>query len=324
MAARIALAVGVALLLIAIRYTDWTLVLASGTRLVWAIGASIVCSGLWHVARTAAWAWCFSSPSRVRFGRLFRVRIAAEAVSYMTVRGVAGEPLKVVLLHDDVDATEATAAVALERLAYMVGTAVIVGAGSVVALATLPLSRVWVRVFGAFTGGAAAITVLTIAVLAGRGSYLDRLRASTGTSVASKAARFIADVETHLLQIAREGAVRLLVLATATLLAYAFMSLEAFAILRAVGIHVSLTGAIAIETFSRVASFGSVVIPANLGALEASSVAAASAAGVAGGGPLALARRIRGLFWASVGFALYPRQTRQAAATRETRLRHFV
>ena len=59
----------------------------------------------------------------------------------------------------------------------------------------------------------------------------------------------------------------------------------------------SAVGALAIETFSRVASFASAFIPANLGALEASSLAAVAAIGLAGGGAaLALARRLRGLF----------------------------
>ena len=47
------------------------------------------------------------------------------------------------------------------------------------------------------------------------------------------------------------------------------------------------------------------------------SLAAASAVGLAGGGAaLALARRIRGLFWAGVGLAIYPRDMRR---TREGR-----
>ena len=69
-----------------------------------------------------------------------------------------------------------------------------------------------------------------------------------------------------------------------------------------------LAGALAVETFSRVASFASAFIPANLGALEASSLAAVAAVGAAGGGAaLALARRLRGLFWAGLGLAIYPR-----------------
>ena len=73
-------------------------------------------------------------------------------------------------------------------------------------------------------------------------------------------------------------------------------------------------GAMAVETFSRVASFASSFIPANIGALEASSLAAAAAVGAAGGAALAIARRIRGLFWAGLGLAIYPRNVRRSDA----------
>ena len=57
------------------------------------------------------------------------------------------------------------------------------------------------------------------------------------------------------------------------------------------------------------------LIPANLGALEASNVAVVRALGLAGAGSLALSRRVRGLFWAGLGLLLYPRDT--LARTRE-------
>jgi len=109
------------------------------------------------------------------------------------------------------------------------------------------------------------------------------------------------------------------VLTAATFAAYASMAVEAWIILYAAGVPVSFTGALAVETFSRVASFASAFIPANLGALEASSLAAATAVGAAGAGaPLALARRLRGLFWAGVGLAIYPRGGRPVVETRVT------
>jgi phosphatidylglycerophosphate synthase len=74
-----------------------------------------------------------------------------------------------------------------------------------------------------------------------------------------------------------------------------------------------------VETFSRVASFASAFIPANLGALEASSLAAVAAIGTGGGAALAIARRIRGLFWAAIGLAIYPRRRRDAAGSESRR-----
>ena len=98
----------------------------------------------------------------------------------------------------------------------------------------------------------------------------------------------------------------------ATVAAYASMALEAWVILRASGTPISAIDALTVETFSRVASFASAFIPANLGALEASSLAAVAAIGVSGGGAaLALARRLRGLFWAGIGLAIYPRGTQR-------------
>jgi len=114
------LAVGCVLFIATLYYIDVQLVFGAGRRFGVALLLALVASGLWHLARTWAWAWCFKRPRRVPFGRLARVRLAAEAFSYLTLRGIAGEPLKVVLLNDQVDAREAAAAVALERLAYLV------------------------------------------------------------------------------------------------------------------------------------------------------------------------------------------------------------
>jgi phosphatidylglycerophosphate synthase len=98
---------------------------------------------------------------------------------------------------------------------------------------------------------------------------------------------------------------------SATALSYLLMLVEGWVILRAAGAPITPNRAFAIETFSRVSSFASAFIPANLGALEVSSLAAVAAVGAAGGGAaLALARRLRGLFWAGVGLAIYPRPVR--------------
>jgi phosphatidylglycerophosphate synthase len=313
-----ALALGVILFFAALYYINLDLAVGTIRRLGVALPLALLFSGLWHLARTWAWAWCFRRPRTVGFLRLARVRLAAEAFSYLTLRGIAGEPLKVVLLADRVDPHEATAAVALERLAYLVGTTLIIGIGSVAALVGLPLTRVWFRVFRAFAIGAAVMTVLTALVIGGRGTYLQsllrRIDAVLGTRVASgRVSSFATAVESQVLELVRGNPLRLAVLLIATILSYIFMALEAWVILRATGVPITPLGALTVETFSRVASFASAFIPANLGALEAMSLAAATAVGAAGGGAaLALARRLRGLFWAGLGLAIYPRRVKPA------------
>jgi phosphatidylglycerophosphate synthase len=324
-----ALAVGVLLFFGTLYYINFRLAFGTIRQLGVALPLALLFSGLWHLTRTWAWAWCFPEPRRVSFLRLARVRLSAEAFSYLTLRGIAGEPLKVVLLADRVDSRQATAAVALERLAYLVGTTIIVGIGSAAAIVGLPLTRSWFRVFRAFAIAAAVVTTLAGFVITGHGEYvqslLRRIDRSLGSAIADgRIARFISAVERQMLELVRGNPLRLVVLLVATVLSYVFMALEAWVILRATGVPISPNGALAVETFSRVASFASAFIPANLGALEASSLAAVAAVGAAAGGAaLALARRLRGLFWAGVGLAIYPRGSRPVvAATEDTAPRH--
>jgi phosphatidylglycerophosphate synthase len=312
------LALGGALFAGALYYASVTMTRETVWRLSLALPLSLLLSGLWHLARTWAWAACFPQPRQVGFLRLARVRLSAEAFSYLTFGAMVGEPLKVVLLSGSVDARQATAAVALDRVAYLVGTTMIVGIGAVLAMAGLPLTLVWFRVFRTFAIGAAAVTLLTVVVVLGRGRYRDsRLRlidrALRPLFGKGRVARFTSAVERQMLDLVRGNPTRLLVLVTATGASYLLMALEAYVIVRASGASFTPTGALATETLSRVASFASAFIPANLGALEASSLVAVAAVGAAAGGgaALALARRLRGMFWAGVGLAIYPRAARQ-------------
>lgn len=324
-----ALAVGILLFAIALYYINFQTALHTIGDLGLALPLALVFSGLWHLVRTWAWAWCFPasdkpgrawkllSPGTVSFARLARVRLAAEAFSYLTLRGIAGEPLKVVLLGDVVDARVATAAVALERIAYLFVTTWIVGIGSILAIVGLPLTHTWFRVFRAFAIAAGVVALFTVLIVGGRGTYLQSwilaIDRRLGTSLGrGRLMRFVGAVERQMLELVRGNPARLAVLVLATIAAYLCMALEAWVILRATGTGISLNGAVAVETFSRVASFASAFIPANLGALEASSLAAVAAIGVGGGAALALARRLRGLFWAAIGLAIYPRRARHS------------
>jgi phosphatidylglycerophosphate synthase len=308
----IPLGTGIVLFCATLYFVDLREALANIRRLGLALPVALAFSGFWHLARTWAWAWSFPQPRTVPFAELLRVRLSAEALSYLTLRGVAGEPLKVVLLAGSVDTRQATAAVALERIAYLVGTTIIVGIASVVVILSLPLTPLWFRIFRAFAIVAGVVALLSALAVTGRGTYIQSVMRAidrwTGSSLAhGRVGRFVGAVERLMLELVRGNPKRLVVLSVATLGSFVCMVLEAWVVLRAAGAPIGLTGAFAVETFSRVASFASALIPANLGALEASSVAAVAAVGMTGGAALAIARRIRGLFWAGLGLLIYPR-----------------
>ena len=114
------------------------------------------------------------------------------------------------------------------------------------------------------------------------------------------------------LTLARSDASRLRRLVGLGVACYALMTLEIWLVFWAIQEPVSVWSSMFVETFTRSASVFTGAIPANLGALEASNVMVVQALGLAGAGSLALARRVRSLFWAGLGLLLYPRDTLRA------------
>jgi phosphatidylglycerophosphate synthase len=321
------LAIGAALFAGALYYVKVEMRLETVRRLGSALPLALLFSGLWHLARTWAWAACFPQPRQVGFLHLARVRLSAEAFSYLTFGGIVGDPLKVALLSESIDARQAAAAVALERFAFLAGTTMIVGLGAILAMVGLPVTPLWFRVFRGLAIGAAAVSLMIIVVVRGRATYCQRVLRQVDAALApafgkGRIVGFTLAVKQQMLDVVRSNPRCLLVLAAATGASYVLMALEAYVIVRASSASFTPNGALAVETLSRAASFASAFIPANFGALEASSVAAVAAVGAAGAGlALALARRIRGIFWAGVGLAIYPRTARQTlnrAAGNET------
>jgi uncharacterized membrane protein YbhN (UPF0104 family) len=267
----------------------------------------------WHLLRTAGWWAAFPRESRPPYWRAFRVRLASDGVSYFTVRGLASEPLRVVLLLGRVPATVTAAASILERLAVAVSSLVVVGVVAGLAYSSEALEAEWQPLFRFIALASLVGLALGVLLLRGHARYLGPMLDGVGRRTGwrwtgGRAAHFVTDVEGVFLTLARSDHRRLGVLLTISVVSYALMALEVFVVFRVVGQPVSFWAATIVETFSRSASVLAGAIPANLGALEASQIAAARALGLAGGS-LALARRMRSLLWAALGLAFYPRET---------------
>ena len=65
-----ALAVGVILFFATLYYINFRLAFGTIQRLGVGLPLALLFSGLWHLARTWAWAWCFPRPRQVSFLRL--------------------------------------------------------------------------------------------------------------------------------------------------------------------------------------------------------------------------------------------------------------
>ena len=87
--ARLAIAAGAVLFVVAVYNTDLQAVRASPYRVLAATLAAAALSGVWHLVRTVMWASCFHLPPP--FARLARVRIARGMIAEVRAKG---EPVK--------------------------------------------------------------------------------------------------------------------------------------------------------------------------------------------------------------------------------------
>ena len=309
----VALLIGVSLFALTIVRSGFDETIASASRLGLAFPVLLLPGACWHLLRTWGWSIAFPDDARPGFARLFRVRLAADAISFFTIRGVTGEPLKIMLLYDQVPAPIATAAITLERLAFAIVSLVIAGVVSTIAVRLLAMPGTWDALFTLLS----MVTVIALGILAEiarhrKGDYLGRLVTRLGRLFdrpleSARVVRFVLEVEDVLLDLLRGDRRRLIALTILPIVCYLLTAFEVWLVLWVIGEPIGITAALAIDTFARLGSVASAAIPAGIGALEASNAAPVAMLGLGGGGALALMRRVRALLWAGVGLALYPR-----------------
>jgi hypothetical protein len=268
--------------------------------------------------RAAGWYICFPAESRPSYWRVFRVRLAADGVGYFTIRGVASEPLRVVLLMGHVPPIVSAAASVLERTAMGIMSVVGVGIFAAFAVSSNLLPSGWEDVFRGIAFTAAVVLLISFLFLVRKGNYfgplIESIHHRTGWRWAGgRTVRAISAVEDLFLKLARTDPRRIGMLVLLSIACYWLMALEVVVVFWAIGEPITLWLGTIVETFTRAASVAGGAIPGNLGALEASNVAVVKALGLAGGGALALFRRFRSLVFATLGLALYPRDAVIAA-----------
>jgi hypothetical protein len=308
----VAIIAGVALFVLTMLNIDRAETINEARRLGVLLPLVLLPSIGWHLLRAAGWYVSFPANERPTYWRVFRVRLAADGVGYFTIRGVASEPLRVVLLMGHVSPVVSAAATVLERTAMGIMSVVGVGVFAAFAVSSDLLPRAWEDVFRGLAITAAAVLVLCLLFFMRTGRYfgplIEAIHRRTGWRWAGgRTVRAISAVEDLFLKLAKTDSHRVAYLVLLSIACYALMAVEVVLVFWAINEPISLWVGTIVETFTRSASVVGGAIPANLGALEASNVAVVKALGLAGGGALALFRRFRSLLFASLGLALYPR-----------------
>ena len=310
----VAIAAGLMLFVVTMLGIDRTETLIEARSLGLALPLVLLPSIGWHLLRAAGWHVCFPREERPSYWRTFRVRLAADGVGYFTIRGVASEPLRIVLLMGHVSPVTSAAATVLERTAMGIMSVVGVGIFAALAVQSDMLPPGWQDVFRGISIIAGVVLILTMLFLMRTERYfgplIQRIYARTQWRWAGgRTVRAITAVEDLFLKLARTDPHRIQILVGLSIACYFLMALEVFLVFWAIGQPISLWVGTIVETFTRSASVAGGAIPGNLGALEASNVAVVKALGLAGGGTLALFRRFRSLLFATLGLAVYPRDS---------------
>jgi putative membrane protein len=302
------LLVGLGLLAALVLTNQPTEIFAFMARLSWRLGI-LVCfpAPLVMIFDTLGWRFAFLR-DRVPFRTLALVRLAGEAFNLVTpTAALGGEAIKAWLLRGTVALDESIPSIVVAKTTILIAQGLFLLLGIVLArhsaLASSPL--LWAML------GLLAIEVLGLGgfvVAQTRGMFERGRRLLQRFGVDSFGRGHTTRRVDHGLAWFYRHEPRRLVLSIAFhFVAWVLGALEAYLILRFLGIEASVTIAVVIEAFGTGVRFVTFMIPGSLGVLEGSYVATFVALGLspAAGVSFGLTRRVRELVWVLVGLVVF-------------------
>ena len=273
---------------------------------------------------TLGWKYAFRQ-DRLSFRTLLWARLAGEAVNATTpTASVGGDAVKAWVIRRHVPLDEGLPSVIIAKTTITIAQALFLVLGIGVAWLTFPGNSPFLRAMEILLvlevlGVGGFVLVQTVGVLGGAAQILRRL----GLFTTDKTPSALDRVDDGLSRFYRDHPDRLILSVAAHFGGWVLSALEAYVILYALGLPVSVTTAILIEAFGTGIRFASFMVPAHLGALEGGHIAIFVALGFTApaGLTFSLVRRVRELAWTGVGFialaALRSPALAPAAAERE-------
>jgi glycosyltransferase 2 family protein len=296
---------------------------ASVLWLVWDLGAANVWEAFhtlgWRLAvlvlvpfalavvfDSLGWLLLLTSPG-APFSILVGARLAGEAVNLATpMASVGGEPLKAYLVREHVPLDEGLASVIVDKTTVVIGQAVFLAAGLLVALVRDPPRALLYAMTGLLVAEIAGVSGFAWAqvagVVGGGGTWmLDRL----GLGGVERHREMLTRIDHWLRRQYRDRRAAIAGSAVLHALAWAVGGLEIYVMLRLLGQPVTLGTALALEAFGTAVKFATFMIPGSLGALEGGNAAIFAAFGLGGalGLVATLVRRLREATWVLIGMA---------------------
>ncbi|MGE3311684.1 MAG: lysylphosphatidylglycerol synthase domain-containing protein [Limisphaerales bacterium] len=262
-----------------------------------------------------AWAWrlSFGRPTGVGYLRMFFIRWSGESVNNLVPTAyVGGEAIKVMLLkREGVPAAESTAAALISKTAQTLGQVLflVAGAGAYLALRREgdPRGMVW-GLAAVLAGGATVVSVLLWLQRRGVASTLIRLLSRLGIRSRRLAALRPGweAMDAIVARFFRARRLRFVGCACAYLLGWLLDTVEVYLAGRLLGLPVTWTQALVLESFTGVVKVVGLWVPGALGVQESGIVLLGRWVGAPAlfGPTYALLRRARELVYAAIGFGM--------------------
>ena len=311
---------GLVLFVLLIWRNDPRTLLSDFVALGWGMSWVILLGGVSHLVKTWAWAQTFPADQPVpTIGRLLGIRLAGEGISQLSFAGhVVGETTRAVMVGAHVPSVTGVSTVVLDRTLYGFTGMLVVVTGACLSWSLLPLpielqryNVLVILVMGGVCLGAIYLTRHRIRIASGPVGWLGRRLGREGLISKVEAAKHVEDIVYDFYGVSRRAFWRATAL---NLVGHALAILEVWLILRFVEVKCGLFEAFVIEAAAKIINLGGLIIPGNLGASEGAGMFLLGSMGLGAdnGLTLAIARRLRGLFWAGVGvlyFYLFMTQT---------------
>ena len=288
-------------------------------KLGWGFTLVIALAGVAHLVKTWAWQMTLGKDRhRISFLRLLGLRLGSEAAAQLGILGQTfGDSIRVSQLSREVQMANSLASVTLDRGFFIVSGIVVAMSGILAALPVLSHSHALRLYAGLFVFGSAAFLLLTLLAVRKRWPVLSG--AARKLRRVPRLKRWV-DQEPQLVQSTEDalfdfhhktpglfwGSFAL------NLAGQCLAILEVCVVLWLLGAHIGFIGALIVEGLTKLLNAVGNFNPGNIGTYEGGNMligkifSLSSATGLA----LALARRLRALFWTAAGCICLVRLTR--------------
>ncbi|WP_433968556.1 lysylphosphatidylglycerol synthase domain-containing protein [Tunturiibacter gelidiferens] len=280
------------------------------STLGWGLALIVALGGVAHLVKTWAWRLTLTGGrGGVSFTRMLQLRLASEAPGQAGALGLMfGEGLRVSALGSKIPIDSRISSVTLDRAMFIASGAIVSLVGTVAALLVISLPhalRLYAVLFAVTLFG--LLSVVALAML-NRWRFVSRsarvfcrlafLRHRLETKLP-----LVYSVEKKLFDFHRYTPGLFWASLALNLVCHGMAVLEVYLVLWLMGVKIAFFGALAFEALTKLVNAVGVFNPANVGSYEGGNMIIAKMLGLTGavGLSVAVARRLRAIFWAAVG-----------------------